>query len=142
METIYTFLNLFVIPFWLLMILAPHWQWTKRIMASFWPIMVVAVLYVGLLLSQIGGMMGSLSSPTLTVITEALGNPAGATLAWAHFVTFDLFVDRWAYLDSREKDLPVWIVSPLLFFVLMAGPLGLLLYLGGRTAVLRQREAK
>ena len=109
-------------------------------MASFWPIAVVAVIYVGLLLSQIGEMVGSLANPTLAVIAEALGNPAGATIAWAHLLAFDLFVGRWAYLDSREKGLSAWIASPLLFFVLMAGPLGFLLYLGGRTAVLRQRK--
>ena len=140
METIYTFLNIFVLPFWLLMILAPHWQLTKRVMHSFWPITVVALLYVGLLLSQLGAMVSSLANPTLAVIAEALGEPTGATIAWAHFLAFDLFVGRWAYLDSREKEVTAWIASPLLFFILMAGPLGFLLYLLGRTAVSSLRK--
>jgi hypothetical protein len=140
METIYTFLNIFVMPFWLLMMLAPHWPWTKRIMRSFWPVVLVALVYVGLLLSQIGAMLGSLANPTLAVIAETLGQPAGTTIAWAHFLAFDLFVGRWAYLDSREKEMTAWIASPLLFFILMAGPLGFLLYLFGRMAVLRRRK--
>jgi len=51
METIYTFLNVLVMPFWLLMMLAPHWAWTKRIMGSLWPVVLVAMLYAVLLLS-------------------------------------------------------------------------------------------
>ena len=104
MEIAYSFLNVFVVPFWLLMIFVPHWQWTKRIMLSFWPIVVVALLYMGLLLSQIGEMASSLANPTLSVITQALGEPTGATIAWAHFLAFDLFVGRWAYLDSVNKN--------------------------------------
>jgi len=140
METIYTFLNVLVMPFWLLMLFAPHWEWTKRIMASFWPIVLVALLYAGLLLSQVGPMVGILANPTLVTVAGILGRPTGATIAWAHFLAFDLFVGRWAYLDSREKEITAWIVSPLLFFILMVGPLGFLLYLLGRTAVLRQRK--
>jgi hypothetical protein len=140
MATIYTFLNVFVMPFWLLMMFAPHWPGTKRIMRSLWPVVLVALIYVGLLLSQIGAMVGSLANPTLAVIAEALGQPTGATIAWAHFLAFDLFVGRWAYLDSREKDITAWIASPLLFFILIAGPLGFLLYLFGRMAILRRRK--
>jgi hypothetical protein len=140
METIYNFLNVLVLPFWLLMLFAPHWVWTKRIMTSFWPIVLVALLYAGLLLSQIGGMAGLLANPTLTGIAEGLGNPTGATIGWAHFLAFDLFVGRWAYLDSRENKITAWIASPLLAFIFMVGPLGFLLYLGGRTAVLTQRK--
>jgi hypothetical protein len=140
MATIYIFLNVLVMPFWLLMMFAPHWPGTKRIMSSLWPVVLVALIYVGLLLSQIGAMVGSLANPTLAVIAEALGQPTGATIAWAHFLAFDLFVGRWAYLDSREKEMTAWIASPLLFFILMAGPLGFLLYLFGRMAVLRRRK--
>jgi len=84
--------------------------------------------------------MAGLANPTLAIIAAILGQPTGATIAWAHFLAFDLFVGRWAYLDSREKEITAWIVSPLLFFILMVGPLGFLLYLLGRTAVLRQRK--
>jgi hypothetical protein len=140
MDTIFALSNLLVMPFWLLMLLVPQWSWTKRVMASLWPVVLVALLYAGLLLSQIGPMLATLANPTLAGIAAGLGQPAGATVAWAHLLAFDLFVGRWAYLDSRENDIPAWIASPLLFFILMAGPLGFLVYLGGRTAVLRRKQ--
>ena len=65
-------------------------------------------------------------------IARLLGTSAGATAAWAHFLAFDLFVGRWAYLDSRERNISAWIMAPVLFLILMLGPLGFAMYLGVR----------
>ena len=128
METIYTLINLYVLPFWFLMILASHWDWTKRIMASFWPVAVLPVVYAVLLFSQVVSPSGMPLDFSLNGIVALLGNPTGATIGWAHFLAFDLFVGRWVYLDSRERKMSAWVSSPILFFVLMAGPFGWLLY--------------
>jgi hypothetical protein len=132
METIYYLINLYVLPFWGLMIFAPHWAWTKRIMHSLWPVAVLPVIYAVLLISQVINPSGLPLDFSLTGIAALLGTPAGAAVGWAHFLAFDLFVGRWVYLDGRERGMAVWIVSPILFFVLMAGPFGLLLYLIAR----------
>jgi hypothetical protein len=120
------------------MIFLPSWRWTQRIMRTWWPLVVLAVVYVLLLISQLGSDAGVVLNPSLNGIAGLLGNPAGTTIAWVHFLAFDLFVGRWAYLDSRERGFSVWWVSIALFFVLMAGPLGLLLYLFGCAVVLRR----
>lgn len=140
METLFNLSNLWIMPFWLMMIALPHWSWTRRIMAGLWPILVLAVVYIYLLISQVGGDAGSLLNPTLTGIAALLGTPAGAAVGWVHFLAFDLFVGRWAYLDSRERRISAWLVSPTLFFILMAGPLGLLLYLAVRWGWQRWRR--
>lgn len=121
--------NLLVMPFWLLMIGLPLWGWTKRIISSPWIAAPAALLYASLVLPQIGGLLAELANPQLAQIAALLGTPAGATIGWVHFLAFDLFVGRWVYLDSRERNLSAWLVSPILFAVLMFGPLGLLLYL-------------
>jgi hypothetical protein len=132
METIFTLSNLFVLPLWLLMIFLPHWRLTQRLLRAPWSVVVLAVLYTLLLFSQVGGDARLLLTPSLAGIASLLGSPAGAAVAWVHFLAFDLFVGRWVYLDSRERGFSAWWVSPTLFFVFMAGPLGLLLYLSGR----------
>ena len=33
---IFSLSSLLVMPFWLLMIVLPHWRWTKRIAGSIW----------------------------------------------------------------------------------------------------------
>jgi hypothetical protein len=50
-------------------------------------------------------------------------------------------VGRWVYLDGRSRSISIWIISPILFFVLMLGPIGFLLYLAVRLATFRQFSA-
>ena len=49
------------------------------------------------------------------------------------FLAFDLFIGRWVYLDSCQCAVSAWLMAPVLFFVLMLGPIGFLLYLAVRT---------
>ncbi len=138
MELIFNLSNLFIMPFWLLVILLPHWRWTQRIFNTLLPVVALALLYAVLLLTQIGADAAALLNPSLSGIAALLGTPSGAAVGWVHYLAFDLFVGRWIYLDSREKQLSTWWVSPALFFVLVTGPLGLLLYLAGRAIALRR----
>lgn len=135
MELLFQLGNLYILPFWLLMILLPTWRVSQRVLGSIWSIVPPALLYAfGLVFTMSGNpeAMAELANPTLGGIAALLGTPEGAAVGWLHFLAFDLFVGRWAYLDSRRRGFSAWWVSPALFFVLMNGPLGLLLYLGGR----------
>lgn len=129
MDTLFALSNLLVMPFWLLMIVAPRWSWTERLMKSLWVVAPAAILYGVLVVPQLPAVFGDLTNPTLTAIMALLGSPAGATIGWIHFLAFDLFVGRWAYLDSRERRYHPLLMAPLLFAILMVGPLGFLLYL-------------
>jgi hypothetical protein len=132
MDLIFQLSTLLTMPFWLLMILLPHWRGTQRIMASLWTVVPAALLYVVLIVPLLPTAFPILLNPSLGTVTGLLAVPQGATAGWVHFLAFDLFVGRWAYLDSRTRGLNPWLVSPVLFLILMVGPLGLLLYLGLR----------
>ncbi|VAW39875.1 hypothetical protein MNBD_CHLOROFLEXI01-2473 [hydrothermal vent metagenome] len=136
METIFSFSSLLVMPFWLLMIFLPRWRVTQRLMTGTWVVIPAALLYLVLILPNFGTIFLTVLNPTLAGVIDLLGTPTGATIGWVHFLAFDLFVGRWIYLESGKKNIPAWIISPILFFVLMLGPVGFLLYLGVQTAVL------
>jgi len=121
--------NLLVLPFWALMILLPRWRWTTRIMRSPFISAAPAALYAALVLPRLGEIWPVISQPALGGVATLLGSPAGATIAWAHFLAFDLFVGRWIYLDSRERRMNAWLMAPVLFLTLMLGPAGFLAYL-------------
>ncbi len=125
-------------PFWFLMIFAPRFRWTQRIMKSPWVIAPAALLYAILVLPQFTVVFLEVTNPTLDGIATLLGTPSGATIGWVHFLAFDLFVGRWAYLDNLKHNISPFIMGPILFFTLMLGPVGFLLYLGVKTAVSRQ----
>lgn len=131
-EQIFAASGMLVMPFWLLMALLPHWGWTKRIIGSPLISLPAALLYAWLVLPQVGQIWAAVSSPELGPIAALLGSPAGATIAWVHFLAFDLFVGRWAYLDSRERGVSALLMAPVLLLILMLGPIGFALYLGLR----------
>jgi hypothetical protein len=133
--------NLLVLPFWALMIMLPRWCWTGRIMRSPFVSAAPAILYATLVLPRLGAIWPAIARPTLPGIVTLLGSPEGSTIAWVHFLAFDLFIGRWIYLDSQQRRLSALLTVPVLFFTLMLGPLGFLTYLVIRT-VATSREAR
>ena len=121
-------------PLWALMIFAPLWRVTKTIMQSPWVIAPAALLYAALVLPNIATVFPAVLNPNPEGIRRLLSGESGATIAWVHFLAFDLFVGRWAYLESRALNLNVFAMAVVLFFTLMLGPVGALLYLGLRLA--------
>lgn len=137
MDTIFSLSSLIVMPFWLLLIFFPNWSWTRRIVRSPWIAAPAALLYLVLVLPQLGAVFPAVINPSLGAVAALLGTPDGATIGWAHFLAFDLFVGRWIYWDNQTVGLSSWIMAPILFLTLMVGPAGFLFYLGAKTAVLR-----
>lgn len=141
MDVVFSASGLLVMPLWLMMIALPRWSVTVTIVRSPLVALPAALLYTALVLPGLLDVLPALARPELGPIAALLGTPAGATIAWVHFLAFDLFVGRWVYLDARERGLSAWLVSPLLVLVLMVGPLGLAAYLGLRALTGQRRVA-
>jgi hypothetical protein len=130
-----------VAPFWLLMIVAPGWSWTRRIVSSPLIVLPPVLVYAVLVLPHLNVVLPAVTSPTLDGVRELLGTPLGAAAGWAHFLAFDLFVGRWIYLDSRERGRHPLLMAPILVLTILLAPLGLLSYLALRTgSLVRSRE--
>jgi hypothetical protein len=132
METAFGLANLYVVPFWLAMILAPGWRGTHRLVSSPWIVGATAIAYAALLLPSVAPVLPLLARPQLGPIAALLGTELGATVAWLHFLTFDLFVGRWIFLEARAAGARPWLSSPILALTLLMGPAGLLAWLVAR----------
>jgi hypothetical protein len=109
-------------PFWALLILAPRWAWTPRIMTSPWVCLLPLVVYFANALPHFAELWRAVSRPDLPVLQTFLGRPYGATLIWAHLVCFDLFLGRWMYFQARERQIRSLIVSPVLLLTIFLSP--------------------
>ncbi len=134
--------NLLVMPFWALMILLPRWRWTERILRSPFVSAAPALLYAALVLPRLGTIWPAIARPTIGGVATLLGSPEGATIAWVHFLAFDLFVGRWIFLDSQERRLSPLLMAPVLFLTLMLGPFGFLIYLVLRALAISREASK
>lgn len=132
METVFQLSSVLIFPFWIPMVFAPGWRWTRRIVSSPWIAAGPALVYAVLAMPDLPSLLGTAADPRLPEVMTLLGSERGATLGWMHFLAFDLFVGRWIYLDARERGVPAFVSSPLLVLTLFLGPLGFLGYLGGR----------
>ena len=132
MTSVFPFLfflaNLCVAPFWFLMIVLPKWPGTRRIMQSPLVALPAALVYAIFVIPRLPHDLPSLMQPTQARMGPILGTVPGGTMAWAHIVAFDLLVARWIYLDSRARNLNVFLMALILFFSLFAGPLGFVVY--------------
>ncbi|MBZ8178935.1 ABA4-like family protein [Oscillatoria salina] len=116
--------NLFVLPFWALIILLPKWGVTKKVMESYLPFVVLAGLYLYLISGTITAESAqALANPKLSDIARFFGEERAAATGWAHFLVMDLFVGRWIYWEGQKSG--IWTTHSLLL-CLFAGPLGLL----------------
>ena len=129
---LFTLTFLLAAPFWALMILLPKWSWTARIVASPLIVLPIVVIYVALVIPAFGEVWPAVTNPTLGGVRELLGTADGAAAGWAHMIAFDLFVGRWAYLDSRERDVSPFLMAPILLLTILLGPVGLAAYLAVR----------
>ena len=132
MERLFEWSSFAVMPFWALMVLLPRARVTHAVMRTPLAPALFALLYAALALPRMGALLPQLASPDLPAIAALLGTPEGATIGWVHYLAFDLFVGRWAYLDAQERGLSPWMMAPVLLLMLMFGPLGLLAYLALR----------
>ena len=123
-DLIFNGANLFVLPFWALIIFLPNWKVTRKIMESFIPFILLVAVYLYLLISSLTPeSIAALSSSTLSDIAKFFGEESGAATGWVHFLVMDLFVGRWIYWEGQRTG--VW-TSHSIILCLFAGPLGLL----------------
>jgi hypothetical protein len=116
-------------PFWALLILAPAWSWTRRIVASPWVALLPLLAYFALAFPHLGELWSVVSTPNLPALQAFLGQPYGAAAIWAHLVAFDLFIGRWMYFEAREHGIHPLIVSPILLLTIFLSPFGLVVFL-------------
>lgn len=133
LELVYNFLNLVVLPFWLMMIFFPEHRLTRRVISSIWPFAIVPVLYIFSIALAAGDFQAVPLDFSLSGITALAGSEQATLVLWAHILALDLFAARWVYHDSRERKMTRWLASLFIFSIMMAGPAGLLFYMIARS---------
>lgn len=121
---------------WIALLVAP-WRRTLCINIARGVALALAVSYAIQLLTNTQSVDGA-SFTTLAGITAMFSIPANVMLGWTHYLVFDLFIGSWEAEDAPQSGVPHWLLIPCLFFTLMLGPIGLLLYFIARTIFKRQ----
>lgn len=134
-DYLYNGANLFVLPFWLLMVVAPSWSVTRLVMASTLPFVPLAIAYIFCFIQSLDpDSIEAFANPTLSALAGLFADERVMATGWIHFVVMDLFVGRWIYLQGQDKGI---FTRHSLALCLFAGPIGLLSHLA--TTQLQER---
>jgi hypothetical protein len=102
---------------------------------------VLFVLLFGNLVDPVrvaGASAPDLADYSIGGIRALFQSDAGIVIGWTHYLAFDLFVGLWMAKDADHKGFSRIVQLPFLFATLMAGPIGLLAWLGTREARARR----
>ena len=119
--------------------------WVALVFLPRWPALLSAILYLGVGLlcvvysvGLIGVMSGTIPSgagdggadfSSIEGVRAIFSSDGGVVIGWTHYLAFDLFAGLWIARDADGKGISRFIQAPILFFTLMAGPLGLGIWL-------------
>jgi len=128
LEIIFNIFNTGILIFWMILLLFPKQQITRKITNYPWVPLAVALGYIYFLLNAESAMSGDFT--TLEGLTLMFQNatPEGVAAGWLHYLAFDFWVGCWMLKDSQQRKLKHGYVILPLGFTFILGPVGILFY--------------
>src|SRR5262245_8039707 len=97
-DDLYPIVTAAVLPGWLLLVAAPRWRWTARLVC---PVVIPGLLsafYAYVLLARAPGAAGHFGS--LREVRLLFDTPLVLLAGWVHYLVMDLFVGSWEVRDA------------------------------------------
>ena len=131
-EMIYLWLNLGVIPFWIILIFFPQSKICNYIVVSIFPFFLLSLVYSYLL--YLFYMTGYNYNQNFSLylglddLRSLFSENAFLLLFWIHFLGVNLFCGCWIVKDSQKFNISKYVNLIPLFITYFIGPIGLFLY--------------
>ena len=132
LEMIYLWLNIGVLPFWIVLVVFPNSQISKVFIVSVFPIFILSLVYAYLLyVAYIGGydfLQNFKLYLGLSEISKLFENQSFLILFWMHFLAMNLFCGGWITNDSQLFRMNKFLVAWPLIITYLIGPIGVVIY--------------
>ena len=131
-EILYYWVNLGVLPFWLILIFFPQSHICRYLVTSIFPIFVLGGAYVFMLYKSYVGSYDFDGNFDLYLgidnISDLFSDKTFLMMFWIHFISINLFTGGWIVRDSQKLAInKIVIIFPLLITYLI-GPIGIFIY--------------
>lgn len=124
-DQLYQYASVLIFLPWALLIAAPNWKHTER--TAF--ISAILLLLAAAVCAWVYFRHADSSLLSLDGLTSLFRNREMLLAGWLNYLTFSLLVGIWQVHDAKTLRIPHILVVPCLFATMVAGPVGLLLYL-------------
>ena len=131
-EMLYLWVNLGILPFWLILIFFPQSQLCKYFVTSIFPIFVLSGTYIFMLYKSYINSYDFINNFNLYLgineLSDLFSDKTFLMIFWLHFISINLFTGGWIVKDSQKNSVnKILLILPLLTTYLI-GPLGLFIY--------------
>lgn len=128
---------------WILMVFAPDWSVTKKVMEPLWPVLFFCFVHLFIVFTvastnddNLGDFteLAKVFDPRVSInlfgdfspqdsMMRLMKSPGFVSEEWSHVLSWDLFVGRWVWLDGRRRGI---FTSHSVLLCNLIGPPGLL----------------
>ena len=131
-DMLYYWVNLGVLPFWLILIFFPNSNLSRYFVTSIFPILILTGTYVFILYKSYLNSFDFINNFTLYLsishLTNLFTDKFYLMMFWIHFISINLFTGGWIAKDSQKLNINKIIVAIPLVITYLIGPIGLFFY--------------
>jgi hypothetical protein len=131
-EMIFLWLNLGILPFWIILVFFPQSQICRVFVTSIFPFIILSFAYgylSYLLFNEWYDFIRNFENNlVLDSISSLFNDKSFLILFWAHFLSINLFCGGWIVKDSQKFGINKIIIAFPIIITYFIGPIGLTLY--------------
>ena len=131
-EMVYLWLNIGVIPFWLMLVFLPNSKLGSIFVSSIFPIFILGGAYVYIVYKSFLGSYDFDNNFSLYLgideLSELFSNQEFLIIFWIHFLAINLFCGSWMSRDGSRLLINKYVMFFPLLVTYFIGPLGVFIY--------------
>ncbi|MDC3385308.1 ABA4-like family protein [Candidatus Pelagibacter sp.] len=131
-EMFYLWVNIGVLPFWILIIFFPQSHLCKYLATSIFPIFLLSAAYIFILYKAYLGSFDFANNFSLYLglssVSELFRDDYYLLMFWTHFVAVNLFIGGWILKDAQKLYVNRIILTFPLIVTYLIGPIGIFIY--------------
>ena len=131
-EMLYYWVNLGVLPFWLILIFFPQSNLSRYFVTSIFPIITLSGVYFFILYKSYLNSYDFLQNFNLYIgldnLSDLFSDNSYLMMFWIHFISINLFTGGWIVKDAQKFSINKILLAIPLIITYLIGPIGLLFY--------------
>ena len=131
-EMLYYWVNLGVLPFWLILIFFPNTNLSRYFVTSIFPILILTGSYIFILQKSYLNSYDFMNNFSLYLgidnLSDLFTDKSYLMMFWIHFVSINLFTGGWIVKDSQKLSINKILLAIPLIITYLVGPIGLFFY--------------
>ena len=131
-DMLYYWVNIGVLPFWLILIFFPRSHLCRYLVTSIFPFLILTGAYIFVLYKSYLNSFDFVSNFSLYMgiddISDLFSEKNFLIMFWIHFISINLFTGGWIVKDSEKSMINKFLIFIPLIITYLIGPLGLLVY--------------